>query len=73
MDELRNSYDELEDVVDTLNVLTNDIRYNKNILEQIEIIRIDAENEMQELGFRLKKLEDAENRELELEYERGRI
>lgn len=73
MDELRNSYDELENVIDTLNVLTDDIKYNKNILEQIEIIRIDAENEMQEIGFRLKKLEDAENREQELEYGRSRF
>ena len=73
MDELRDTYDELEGIVDSLNVITDDIKYNKNILEQIEIIRIDAENEMQQIGFRLKKLEDAENKELEFEYGRSRF
>lgn len=73
MDELRDMYDELENIVDTLESLSNSIRYNKDIEEQLDEIRFDAEKEMEELGHRLEKLEDAENRELEFEYIRSRI
>lgn len=72
MDELRDRYDELENIVETLEDLSNDIKYNKDIMEQIDAIRFDTEREMEELGRRLEKLEDAENRELEFEYVRSR-
>lgn len=72
MDDLRDRYDELENIVETLEDLSNDIKYNKDIMEQIDAIRFDTEKEMEELGHRLEKLEDAENRELEFEYVRSR-
>ena len=68
MDDLRDRYDELENIVETLEDLSNDIKYNKDIMEQLDEIRFDTEKEMEELGRRLEKLEDAENRELEFEY-----
>ena len=61
MDELRDMYDELENIVDTLESLSNSIRYNKDIEEQLDEIRFDAEREMEELGRRLEKLEDKED------------
>lgn len=72
MDDLMDRYDELENIVETLEDLSNDIKYNKDIMEQIDAIRFDTEKEMEELGRRLEKLEDAENRELEFEYVRSR-
>lgn len=72
MDDLRDRYDELENIVETLEELSNDIEYNKDIMEQLDVIRFDTEKEMEELGHRLEKLEDAENRELEFEYARSR-
>ena len=72
MDDLRDRYDELENIVETLEELSNDIKYNKDIMEQLDAIRFETEKEMEELGHRLEKLEDAENRELEFEYVRSR-
>ena len=72
MDDLRDRYDELENIVETLEDLSNDIKYNKYIMEQLDEIRFDTEKEMEELGRRLEKLEDAENKELEFEYVRSR-
>ena len=73
MDDLRDRYDELENIVETLEELSNDIKYNKNIMEQLDEIRFDTEKEMEELGHRLEKLEDAENKEIEFEYARSRF
>lgn len=72
MDDLRDRYDELENIVETLEDLSNDIKYNKDIMEQLDEIRFDTEKEMEELGHILEKLEDAENKELEFEYVRSR-
>ena len=72
MDDLRDRYDELENIVETLEDLSNDIKYNKDIMEQLDKIRFDTEKEMEELGRRLEKLEDEENKELEFEYVRSR-
>ena len=72
MDDLRDRYDELENIVETLEDLSNDIKYNKDIMEQLDEIRFDTEKEMEELGRRLEKLENAENKELEFEYVRSR-
>lgn len=72
MDDLRDRYDELENIIETLEDLSNDIKYNKDIMEQLDEIRFDTEKEMEELGHRLEKLEDAENKELEFEYVRSR-
>ena len=65
MDELRDMYDELENIVTTLEDLSNEIKYNKDVMEQIDIIRFYTEKEMEELSRRLDKLEEAENKELE--------
>lgn len=72
MDDLRDRYDELENIVETLEELSNDIKYNKDIVEQLDEIRFNTEKEMEELGHRLEKLEDVENKELEFEYVRSR-
>ena len=73
MDDLRDRYDELENIVETLEDLSNDIKYNKDIMEQIDAIRFDTEREMEELGHRLEKLEDAENKQQEFIYDRSRF
>ncbi len=73
MGDLRDMYDELENIVETLKNLSNDIKYNKDIMEQLDAIRFDTEKEMEELGHRLEKLEDAENKEQEFIYNRSRI
>ena len=73
IDDLRDRYDELENVVNTLEDLSNDIKYHKDIMEQIDSLRFDTEKEMEELGRELQKMEDAENKEQELEYGRSRF
>ena len=73
IDGLRDRYDELENVVSTLADLSNDIKYHKDIMEQIDALRFDTEREMEELGRELQKMEDKENKEQEFEYARSRF
>ena len=58
IDDLRDRYDELENVVNTL---------------QRDSLRVDAEREMEELGRERQKMEDIENKEQEFEYARSRF
>ena len=73
IDEVRDRYDELENIVDTLESLSNDIKFYKDIEEQIDALRFDIEKEKENVGKKLEQLEEAENRELEYEYERSRF
>jgi hypothetical protein len=73
IDEVRDRYDELEMIVETLTDLSDDIKIYKDIMEQLDEIKFNAMNEMENVGKELEKLEEAENRELEYEYERSRI
>lgn len=72
MDDLKDRYEEYEDIVDALEDLSNNIKYHKHIMEQIDALRFDIEREMEEEGRRLKVLEDEENREQEFTYNRSR-
>ena len=73
IDQTRDMYDELEMIVDTLNDLSDDIKFYKDIEEQIDALRFDIEKEKENVGKKLEQLEEAENRELEYEYERSRF
>lgn len=72
LEELRNKYDELDNIISSLNSLMDDLT-DKNYIEQLELIKFEAQNELDEIEPQIQKLEEEEEREMNREYERSRL
>lgn len=72
LEELRNKYDELDNIISSLNSLMDDLT-DKNYIEQLELIKYEAQNELDEIEPQIQKLEEEEEREMNREYERSVI
>ena len=72
LEELRNKYDELDNIISSIRILTKEIT-DKNYIEQLEIIQYEAQNELDEIEPQIQKLEEEEEREINREYERSVI
>ena len=72
LEELRNKYDELDNIISSLNSLMDDLT-DKNYIEQLELIKYEAQNELDEIEPQIQKLEEEEEREMNREYERSKI
>lgn len=72
IDELRNKYDELDNIISSIRILTKEIK-DKDYIERLEIIEFDAQDELDEIIPRIEQLEEEEEKELENEYNRERI
>ena len=72
LEELRNKYDELDNIISSIRILTKEIT-NKNYIEQLELIQYEAQNELDEIEPQIQKLEEEEEREINREYERSVI
>lgn len=72
LEELRNKYDELDNIISSLNSLMDDLT-DKNYIEQLELIKYEAQNELDEIEPQIQKLEEEEEREINREYERSVI
>lgn len=72
LEELRNKYDELDNIISSLNSLMDDLT-DKNYIEQLELIKFEAQNELDEIEPQIQKLEEEEEREMNREYERSVI
>ena len=72
LEELRNKYDELDNIISSLNSLMDDLT-DKNYIEQLEPIKYEAQNELDEIEPQIQKLEEEEEREMNREYERSVI
>ena len=72
LEELRNKYDELDDIISSIRILTKEITY-KNYIEQLELIQYEAQNELDEIEPQIQKLEEEEEREMNREYEMSKI
>ena len=72
LEELRNKYDELDNIISSLNSLMDDLT-DKNYIEQLELIKFEAQNELDEIEPQIQKLEEEEEREINREYERSKI
>lgn len=72
LEELRNKYDELDNIISSLNSLMDDLT-DKNYIEQLELIKYEAQNELDEIEPQIQKLEEEEEREINREYERSRL
>lgn len=65
-------YDELENIVNTLDMLVDEIT-DKYYIDMLNQLRFEAQDELEEVSERLYKEENSEQRELENEFNRGRI
>lgn len=72
LEELRNKYDELDNMISSIRILTKEIT-DKNYIEQLELIQYEAQNELDEIEPQIQKLEEEEEREINREYERSKI
>lgn len=72
IDELRDRYDELDNIISSIQLLTTEIK-DKDYIEKLEIIEFDAQDELDEIIPRIEQLEEEEEKELENEYNRERI
>ena len=72
LEELRNKYDELDNIISSIRTLTKEIT-DKNYIEQLELIQYEAQNELDEIEPQIQKLEEEEEREINREYERSKI
>lgn len=65
-------YDELDNIVRTLDILADDIN-DKYYIDLINDIKYEAENELEEVAEKLEEEQKREERQLEYEYERSVI
>lgn len=72
LEELRDKYDELDNIISSIRILTKEIT-DKNYIEQLELIQYEAQNELDEIEPQIQKLEEEEEREINREYERSKI
>ena len=72
LDDLRDRYDELDNIISSIRILTKEIT-DKNYIEQLELIQYEAQNELNEIIPKLEQLEEKEEREINREYERSKI
>ena len=72
LEELRNKYDELDNIISSIRILTKEIT-DKNYIEQLELIQYEAQDELDEIEPQIQKLEEEEEREINKEYERSKI
>lgn len=72
IDELRDRYDELDNIISSIQILTKEIK-DKDYIERLEVIEFEAQDELDEIIPRIEQLEEEEEKELENEYNRERI
>lgn len=69
---LQERFDELDNIVSTLRILADEIT-DKDYIEQLNLIRYQAMNEMDEISNQLEEEYDREQAELERQYDMGRV
>lgn len=70
--ELQDRYDELDNLISSLNSLINELT-DKNYIEQLELIKYEAQNEFEEVSEQLSAEQEREYVEMNYQYERSVI
>lgn len=65
-------YDELDNIVSSIRLLTEEIT-DKDYIEQLQLIQYQAMDEMEDLEEIIRKEQEAEEREMDYQYERMKI
>ena len=68
--DLQDRYDELDNIVRTLDILVDDIN-DKYYIDLINDIKFEAENELEEVSEKLEAEREREEMQQEYEYERS--
>lgn len=70
--ELQDRYDELNNLISSLNSLMDELT-DKNYIEQLELIKYEAQNEFEEVSEQLSAEQEREYAEINYQYERSVI
>ena len=70
--ELQDRYDELDNLISSLNSLINELT-DKNYIEQLEFVKFEAQNEFEEVSEQLSAEQEREYAEMNYQYERSVI
>lgn len=70
--ELQDRYDELDNLISSLNSLMDDLT-DKNYIEELELIKFEAQNEFEEVSKQLSAEQEREYAEMNYQYERSVI
>lgn len=70
--ELQDRYDELDNLISSLDSLIGELT-DKNYIEQLELIKYEAQNEFEEVSKQLSAEQEREYAEMNYQYERSVI
>lgn len=70
--ELQDRYDELDNLISSLDSLMNELT-DKNYIEQLELLKFEAQNEFEEVSEQLSAEQEREYAEMNYQYERSVI
>lgn len=70
--ELQDRYDELDNLISSLNSLMDEL-IDKNYIEQLELIKYEAQNEFEDVSEQLSAEQEREYAEINYQYERSVI
>lgn len=70
MNDKQEKYDELDNIVSTLDTLIDEIE-NEHYIEMLREIKFEAEEELEEVQEDLRQERDAEEKEMNYQYERS--
>ena len=68
----QNKYDELDNIISSLNILIDEIT-DKNYIGQLQEIKFEAMNELEEIEPILQKKYDEEEKEMNRQFESSRL
>ena len=70
--DLQERYDELDNIVRSIDVLIDDIT-DKYYIDMLNELKFEAQNELEEVGEKLQEEYEKEEREMNQQYERSKI
>ena len=70
--DLQDRYDELDNLISSLNSLMDELT-DKNYIEQLELIKLEAQNEFEKVSEQLSAEQEREYAEMNYQYERSVI
>mgnify|MGYP004490141855 FL=1 len=70
--DLQDRYDELYNLISSLDSLMNELT-DKNYIEQLELLKFEAQNEFEEVSEQLSAEQEREYAEMNYQYERSVI
>jgi hypothetical protein len=70
--DLQDRYDELDNLISSLDSLMDELT-DKNYIEQLELIKFEAQNEFEEVSKQLSAEQEKEYAEMNYQYERSVI